>query len=42
MILRGLDIFCALTQHELNDNISAITCEVTTLVGRVILDKQPF
>lgn len=32
MILRGLDIFCALAQHELNDKFSAITCDVTTLV----------
>lgn len=31
MILRGLDIFCALAQHELNDNLSVIKCEVTTL-----------
>lgn len=31
MILRGLDVFCALTQHELHDILSAIDCEVTTL-----------
>lgn len=31
MILRGLNIFCALAQHELNDNLSAFKCEVTPL-----------